>query len=32
MPMISVEIMKTIDEWERCDPMCVVLRQSDSKV
>ena len=25
MPIISVEIMKTIDERERCDTSCVVM-------
>ena len=32
MPIISVEIMKTIDERERCDKMCVVMRWSNSEV
>ena len=32
MPIISVEIMKTIDERERCDTRCVVMRWSNSKV
>ena len=32
MPVISVEIMKTIDERERCDTKCVPVRWSNSKV
>ena len=32
MPIISVEIMKTIDERERCDTRCVVVRRNNSKV
>ena len=32
MPIISVEIMKTIDERDRCDTKCVVMRWSNSKV
>ena len=32
MPIISVEITKTIDERERCDAWCVVMRWSNSKV
>ena len=31
MPIISVEIMKTIDERQRCDIRCVVIRWSNSK-
>ena len=29
MPMISAEIMKTIDEKERCGTRCVVMRWSN---
>ena len=32
MPITSVEIMKIIDERERCDTMGVVMRRSNSKV
>ena len=32
MPMISIEIMKTIDGRERCDTTCVVMRWSNSNV
>ena len=32
MPIISVEIMKTIDEREICDTRCVVVRLSNNKV
>ena len=32
MLVISVEIMKTIDEREVCDTRCVVKRGSNSKV
>ena len=32
MLIISVEIMKTIDERERCDTRCVVMRWSNSEV
>ena len=32
MSITSVEIMKTIDERERCDTMCVTMRWSNSKV
>ena len=32
MPIISIEIMKTIDERERCDTRCVVMRWSNSEV
>ena len=32
MPIISVEIMETIDERERCDSRCVVMISSNSKV
>ena len=32
MLVISVEIMKTIDEREVCDTRCVVKRCSNSKV
>ena len=32
MPIISVEVMETIDERERCDTRCVVMRWSNSKV
>ena len=31
MPIISVEIMKTIDERERCDTRCVIVRWTNSK-
>ena len=30
--VISAEIMKTIDERERCDTKCVVMRWSNSNV
>ena len=32
MLIISVEIMKIIDERERCDKRCVVTRWSNSEV
>ena len=32
MPIISVEIMKIIEERERYDSRCVVMRSSNSKV
>ena len=32
MPIIGAEIMKTIDDRERCDGRCVVMRWSKSKV
>ena len=32
MSIISVEIMKTIDGWERCETRCVVMRWSNSEV
>ena len=32
MSIISVEIMKIIDERERCDSRCVVMRWSNSEV
>ena len=32
MSIISVEIIKTIDERERCDSRCVVMRWSNSEV
>ena len=32
MPIISLEIMKIIDEKEKCDTKCVVMRWSNSKV
>ena len=32
MPITGVEIMKTINERERCDTSCVVMRWSNSKV
>ena len=32
MPIITVELIKTIDETERCDKSCVVIRWSNSKV
>ena len=32
MSIISKEIMKTIDERERCDTRCVVMRWNNSKV
>ena len=31
MPIISVKIMKTIDERERCNTKCVLMRWSSSK-
>ena len=30
MPMISVDIIKTIDERERCDTSCVAIRWKNS--
>ena len=32
MPIISVEIMKIIDQREKCDTRCVVMRWSNSGV
>ena len=32
MPIISVEIMKTIHEREKCNTKCVVTRWSNSTV
>ena len=32
IPIISVEIMKTIDERERCDTKCAAMRWSNSEV
>ena len=32
MPIISVEIMKTIDERERCETRCVVVRWNNNEV
>ena len=32
MPIISVDIMKVIDEWEGCNTRCVVVRGSNSEV
>ena len=32
MLIISIEIMKTIDERERCDTRCIVMRWNNSKV
>ena len=32
MPIISVEIKKTIDERERCDTSCVVMGWSNSEL
>ena len=32
MPTISAEIVKTIDEREKCDTRCVVMRWSNGKV
>ena len=32
MPIISVEIMKIIDEREKCDTKCVGMRWSNSEV
>ena len=32
MPIISVEIMKIIDEREKCDTRCVVMRWSNSSI
>ena len=31
MLIISVEVMKTIDERERCEARCVVMKWSSSK-
>ena len=32
MPIISEEIMKTIDERERCETMCILMRWNNSQV
>ena len=32
MPIIRVEIMKIIDERERCDTRCVLMRWSNNEV
>ena len=32
MPIISVEIMKAIDQWERRDTTCVVIRWNNREV
>ena len=32
MSIISVEILKTMDEGERCEARCVVMRWSNSEV
>ena len=32
MLIISIEVMKTIDERERCDAKCIVLRWGNSEV
>ena len=32
MMIVSVEIMKIIDERERCDTSCVVMKWSNSEV
>ena len=32
MPIICIEIMKIIDEREKCDTRCDVMRWSNSKV
>ena len=32
MPIISVEILKIIDEREKCDTKCVEMTQSSSEV
>ena len=32
MPITSVEIMKTIDNGERCDKRCLVMRLRSRKV
>ena len=32
MPIICAEIMKIIDEREKCDTKCVVMRWSNSEV
>ena len=32
MPIISVEIMKAIDEREKCDKRCVCNEMNNSKV
>ena len=31
MPIISVKIMKTVDERQRCDTRCVIIRWSNSE-
>ena len=32
MLIISIEVMKIIDERERCDTRCIVMRWGNSKV
>ena len=32
MPIITVEIIKSIDERERCDTRCAVMRWSNSEM
>ena len=32
MPIISVEVLKTINQRERCDTSCTVMRLSKSEV
>ena len=32
MPIISAEIMKVIDERERCDTRCAIMRRSNNEV
>ena len=32
MPIISIEILKIIDERERCDARCVVMRWSSGEM
>ena len=32
MPIITVEVIKSIDERERCDTRCAVMRWSNSEM
>ena len=32
MPIITVEVIKSIDERERCDTKCAVMRWSNSEM
>ena len=31
MPIISIELMKTVDDRKRCDTRCVAIRWSNSE-